>query len=98
MYIYLVGVVVRHKSNITSVTPGGHAISHLTDEEIDSICAGFKQNAAKVRYLKLRGLTVARKPNGRPLVSRSHFDDVMSGSPMGTALDASGITPVWGVH
>ena len=34
----------------------------LTDTEIDSICDGYVQNAAKVRYLQSMGLTVRRKP------------------------------------
>lgn len=50
----------------------------LTDAEIDRICAGYKQDAAKVRYLRSLGLVVARKPNGRPLVSRRHFDEARS--------------------
>lgn len=46
----------------------------LTDAEVDQICAGLVQNAAKVRYLKALGLRVDRRPNGRPLVSRSEWD------------------------
>lgn len=47
----------------------------LTDAEIDEICAGLKQNAAKVRYLRdVLKLCVSRKPNGRPLVSRTEWD------------------------
>lgn len=46
----------------------------LTDEQIDSICAGYTQNAAKVRFLRDMGLVVRRKPNGRPLVNRAHYD------------------------
>jgi len=46
----------------------------LTDAEVDSICAGLVQNAAKVRYLKRLGLMVDRKPNGRPLVMRSEWE------------------------
>lgn len=42
----------------------------LSDDEVDAICAGLKQNAAKVRYLRGLGVTVERKPNGRPLVRR----------------------------
>lgn len=49
----------------------------LTDAEIDSICAGLVQNAAKVRYLRRMGLTVRQKPNGKPLVNRAHYDAVM---------------------
>lgn len=48
----------------------------LTDDEVDRICAGYKQNAAKVRYLQGLGVRVERKPNGRPLVSRAHYEAV----------------------
>lgn len=49
----------------------------LTDDEVDQICAGLKQNAAKVRFLKQRlKVRVERKPNGRPLVNRAHYDAV----------------------
>lgn len=54
-----------------------HQGPDLSDAEIDSICEGLTQNAAKVRYLeKTLGLVVARKPNGRPLVNRKHYDAV----------------------
>lgn len=46
----------------------------LQDEEIDSICAGLTQNAAKVRYLRGLGLRVDQRPNGRPLVARAEWD------------------------
>lgn len=48
----------------------------LTDSEIDEICDGLKQSAAKVRYLESLGLHVERKPNGRPLVNRAHYNAV----------------------
>lgn len=48
----------------------------LTDEEIDMICAGLKQNAAKVRFLQRLGVMVHRRPNGKPLVNRAHYDAV----------------------
>lgn len=51
----------------------------LTDEEIDAICAGLSQNAAKVNFLRRMGLVVRQKPNGRPLVNRTHYDAVTSG-------------------
>ena len=51
----------------------------LTDEEIDDRCAGLVQNAAKVRYLQSLGLTVKTKPNGRPVVERAHYEQVMAG-------------------
>lgn len=51
----------------------------LTDEEIDAMCAGLRQNAAKARYLEELGLHVTRKPNGRPLVMRAHAEQVLAG-------------------
>jgi hypothetical protein len=46
----------------------------LSDEEIDAICAGLVQNAAKVRYLRqVLRLPVDRRPNGRPLVKRADW-------------------------
>ncbi len=50
---------------------------NLSDAEIDDICAGLTQSAAKVRFLTLLGFKVFRKPNGKPLVSREHYDWVM---------------------
>lgn len=57
---------------------------HLTDAEINAICDGLSQPAAMIRYLRHAGFTVLEKPNGRPLVSRAHFDDVMAGKPAQT--------------
>lgn len=47
---------------------------HLSDTEVDDICAGLEQNAAKVRFLEQLGYRVTRKPNGRPLVWRRQID------------------------
>lgn len=42
-----------------------------TDEEVDALCDGLTQNAAKVRHLReVCKLRVDRKPNGRPLAWR----------------------------
>lgn len=68
-------------------------MTDLSDEEIDAICAGYVQNAAKVRYLKRQGLTVRTKPNGRPLVNRNHYDAVMSGANSNRQAPATG--PAW---
>ena len=70
---------------------------NLTDNEIDNICAGYVQSAAKVRFLRSMGLVVRRKPNGRPLVNRAHFDAVMgcTATIVGSKSDSE---PVWGVH
>lgn len=71
--------------------------SDLSDDEIDAICAGYVQSAAKVRYLMMMGLTVRRKPNGRPLVNRAHYDAVMGGGAARQAAETD-YQPVWGVH
>jgi hypothetical protein len=47
----------------------------LSDAEIDDICAGLKQNAAKVRFLRdVLKVSAQRKPNGRPLVLRADWE------------------------
>ncbi|MES2415152.1 MAG: DUF4224 domain-containing protein [Pseudomonadota bacterium] len=46
----------------------------LTDAEIENICRGLKQNAAKVRFLRNMNLTVRVAADGRPLVNRKHYD------------------------
>lgn len=61
---------------MTPITPALTA-AHLTDSEIDAICAGLHQNAARIRYLRRLGLRVERKPNGRPLVARTEWDQRM---------------------
>lgn len=50
------------------------SLPYLTDDEIDGICEGYTQSAAKVRFLKGLGLPVERKPNGRPLVRRCDWN------------------------
>lgn len=52
---------------------------NLTDKEVDDICAGYTQNAAKVRFLEGLGLIVSRKANDKPLVNRAHYNSVMGG-------------------
>lgn len=51
----------------------------LTDAEIDAMCDGVSRNADKRRKLRAMGLIVNEKPNGRPLVVRSHAEAVLSG-------------------
>ena len=51
----------------------------LSDPEVDDLCDGLRTNAAKTRALRNMGLTVRQKPNGRPLVVRSHAEAVLSG-------------------
>lgn len=70
----------------------------LTDAEIDSICDGYVQNAAKIRYLRSLGLTVDRKPNGRPLVNRRHYDAVRGGASASITSYTGAVQPLWGVH
>jgi hypothetical protein len=57
----------------------------LTDEEVDRICHPLKQGAAQLRFLRSLGLTVARRPDGRPLVNRAHYNLVRGGAPANTA-------------
>ncbi|MES2888666.1 MAG: hypothetical protein V4739_11715 [Pseudomonadota bacterium] len=66
-------------------------MTDLPDSEIDEICAGLVQNAAKVRYLRKLGLTVRQKPNGKPLVNRAHYDAVMLGGMKSAAKARPGI-------
>lgn len=61
----------------------------LTDAEVDDLCAGLRLSKAKVRYLQRMGLTVNEKPNGRPLIVRSHAEAVLSGAPPLAANDSS---------
>lgn len=67
----------------------------LTDAEIDMICDGLVQHHARVLYLQRLGLTVRRKPNGKPLVNRAHYDAVMNGSP--PSRQSTSRVPVWSV-
>lgn len=47
----------------------------LSDAEVDEICDGLTQAAAKVRYFReVLRVPVERKPNGRPLVRRVDWE------------------------
>jgi len=46
------------------------SLPYFTDAEVDEMCAGLKQPAAKIRFLTGLGLRVNRKPNGQPLAWR----------------------------
>lgn len=59
----------------------------LTDAEIDALCDGLTQNAARVKFLRGLGLTVHTKPNGRPLVARAHAERVLAGEPVPEAAN-----------
>lgn len=52
----------------------------LTEAEIAMICEPLKQPAAQIRYLRRLGLRVDRKPNGKPLVNRQHYNAVRGGA------------------
>lgn len=70
---------------------------NLSDCEIDEICSGYVQNAAKIRFLESLGLTVRRKPNGKPLVSRAQYEQVMACKKT-DLKQALGMQPAWEVH
>lgn len=66
----------------------------LTDDEINTLCEGLVQNAARIKYLRSLGLTVHVKPNGRPLVARAHAERVLAGDQLPEAAnDAPRQTP-----
>lgn len=55
-----------------------HAPPWLTEDEIADLCQPLTQAAAQIRFLRSLGLTVKTKPNGAPLLIRSHFEQVMN--------------------
>jgi hypothetical protein len=56
----------------------------LSDDEIDEICAGLKQGAAKVRFIReVLKVPCERKPNGRPLVRRVDWERRHPAAPEG---------------
>lgn len=63
---------------------------YLTDAEIADLCAPLTQPAAQVRHLRALGLTVTTKPNGRPVVIRSHAEAVLSGRPLPATSETLG--------
>jgi hypothetical protein len=68
----------------------------LTDAEVDAICDGLQQSAAKCRYLRSLGLRVERRPNGRPLVARSEWERRLASGQTPQATPA-GNAPKWTV-
>lgn len=50
----------------------------LLQDEIDDLCEPLIQHAAQIRFIRGLGITVRIKPNGAPLVMRSHFDEAMN--------------------
>lgn len=67
----------------------------LTQNEIASICHPLVQGAAQVRYLRSLGLKVDRRPDGKPLVNRAHYDAIRGGDRCVTA--AGDEEPNWSV-
>lgn len=59
----------------------------LTQAEIDEICDPLTQGAAQIRYLRSLGVTVDRRPNGRPLVNRQHYNLVRGAATPAPAAD-----------
>ena len=51
----------------------------LTQSEINEIAAPLKQASAISRWFKNNGFYFKPKPNGMPLISREHYEAVMSG-------------------
>jgi hypothetical protein len=56
------------------------SLPFLSDAEIREIASPLKQPAAITRWFADRGFVMKVKPNGLPLIGRTHFDEVMSGS------------------
>ncbi|MFP6558127.1 DUF4224 domain-containing protein [Paraburkholderia sp. B3] len=59
--------------------PDEYTLPFLTDAELRIIAAPLRQPAAIIRWFRRQGFDVRIKPNGMPLLSRTHFDDVMAG-------------------
>jgi len=68
----------------------------LTDVEINEICGGLVQNHAKIKFLQSLGLMVRRKPNGKPLVNRQHYQNVMTTSAANSPTPMT-IGPRWSI-
>lgn len=68
----------------------------LTQTQVDQICEGLTQKAAKVRYLRSLGLHVTIKPNGDPHVARSEYERVLGAARVDsrtTKISAPGSEP-----
>lgn len=50
----------------------------LSQPEIDDLCEPLTQHAAQIRFIRQLGITVREKPNGAPLVIRTHFEETMN--------------------
>lgn len=65
----------------------------LTDAEVREIVSPLKQPAAIVRWFADRGFVMKVKPNGLPLIGRTHFEEVMSGGKSATAESSQSQSP-----
>ena len=52
---------------------------HLTIEELKAITGRVKASA-QMRWLRQQGFTVLLRADGKPLVSRAHFESMMNGN------------------
>jgi hypothetical protein len=48
----------------------------LTVDELREI-TGFKKYSAQLRYLRQQGFKVMARADGKPVISRTHFEQVM---------------------
>lgn len=48
----------------------------LSDEELADLCFPLTNGAAQIKFLQREGLSVSRKPGGRPLLMRSELERV----------------------
>ncbi len=69
----------------------------LSDDEVNDICGGLKQDAAKARYLQGLGLSVRRRPNGRPLVAREDWQRVWTQQSEPPRAESTANGPRWRV-
>lgn len=53
----------------------------LTLEEIREV-TGFKKFSAQLRWFRQQGFVVRKRADGMPLVSRTHFHQMMGGNPL----------------
>lgn len=67
-------------------------LPYLTDSEMRDICAPLTRSDAIRRWFSRNGFHFAKKPNGMPLISRAHYESVMSGAPT-TAPATATTTP-----
>jgi len=57
----------------------GYKLPFLSDTELRAIAEPLRQPAAIARWFQHQGFEIRIKPNGMPLISRSHFEAVMCG-------------------